>query len=168
MARWREIKKGNGTPHSESKSKKAQKEKKATECNSLLMPRFKAFITDSFMLLIPLMYIVFYFVMGGREEFAQDKLSGWLYIFIPHMIIVISFWYFKGQTPGMKAYEVAIINTQSCTKPYLFRLFNRYIFMTLSIFLVLPLFIPYLNRRRLTLWDLLSGTCLKHKPDELI
>ena len=168
MARWREIKKGNVAPQSEGKSKKAKKEEKANECNSLLMPRFKAFITDSFMLLMPLMYVVFYFVMGSREGFAEDKLSGWLYIMIPHMIIVISFWYFKGQTPGMKAYEVSIINTQSCTKPYFFRLFNRYVFMTLSIFLVLPLFVPYLNKRGLTLWDLLSGTCIKYKPDDLI
>ena len=107
MARWRDIKKGkidNNKPFID--------EKENNLCDAPLMARFKAFITDSFMLLMPLMYIVFYFVMGSREAFAEDKFYGWLYIFIPHLIIVVSFWYFKAQTPGMKAYEIAIIDTK--------------------------------------------------------
>lgn len=161
MARWRDIKKGKI-----DKSHNTQKTEEKNLCDAPLMARFKAFITDSFMLLMPLMYIVFYFVMGSREDFAADKFHGWLYIFIPHFIIVVSFWYFKAQTPGMKAYEIGLVNTQSCTKPLLFRLFNRYIFMTLSIILVIPLFVPYLNKKRKTLWDYLSGTCVKNTPNE--
>ena len=161
MARWRDVKKG--------KIEKPQNSQNSTEkniCDAPLMARFKAFVTDSFMLLMPLMYIVFYFIMGSREAFADDKVHGWLYIFIPHLIIVVSFWYFKAQTPGMKAYEIAIVNTQNCKKPFAFRLVSRYIFMTLSIFLILPLFVPYLNKRRRTLWDMLSGTCVKIAPNE--
>ena len=163
MARWRDVKKGKIEKHNHSQN--------ATEkniCDATLMARFKAFITDSFMLLMPLMYIVFYFVMGSREAFAEEKLHGWLYIFIPHLIIVVSFWYFKAQTPGMKAYEIAIINTQSCKKPFAFRFVSRYIFMTLSIFLILPLFVPFLNKKRRTLWDILSGTCVKILPNETL
>lgn len=161
MARWRDVRKG--------KRDKTQDRTHSTEknfCDAPLMPRFKAFVTDSFMLLMPLMYIVFYFVMGSREDFAEDKLQGWLYIFVPHLIIVVSFWYFKAQTPGMKAYEIALVNSQSCTKPYFFRLFNRYLFMTVSLLLILPLFIPYFNKNRRTLWDYLSGTCVKIAPNE--
>jgi uncharacterized RDD family membrane protein YckC len=161
VARWRDVKKGLL-----EKSKEATKSEEKSLCNAPLMPRFKAFVTDSFMLLMPLMYIVFYFVMGSREDFAADKLQGWLYIFVPHFIIVVSFWYFKAQTPGMKAYEIALINSQSCTKPYFFRLLNRYLFMTLSLLLILPLFVPYLNKNRRTLWDYLSGTCVKVAPNE--
>lgn len=161
VARWRDVKKGKF----EKETLNNERNEKNL-CDAPLMARFKAFITDSFMLLMPLMYIVFYFVMGSREDFAADKLHGWLYIFIPHLIIVVSFWYFKGQTPGMKAYEIAIVNTQSCKRPLAFRFVSRYMFMTLSLFLIIPLFVPFLNKRRRTLWDMLSGTCIKVLPNE--
>ncbi len=161
MARWRDVKKGKLENSKESKSQEER-----NPCDAPLMARFKAFVTDSFMLMMPLMYIVFYFIMGSREAFAEDKFQGWLYIFIPHLVIVVSFWYFKAQTPGMKAYEIAIVNTQSCNKPFAFRFISRYIFMTLSIALILPLFIPYLNKRQRTLWDILSGTCVKVLPND--
>ncbi|MBI3873445.1 MAG: RDD family protein [Arcobacter sp.] len=163
MARWRDVKKGKVS----FLNKKSSKEF-SSFCNSPLMTRFKAFITDSFMLLIPLMYIVFYFVMGSREAFAADKFHGWLYIFIPHFVAVVSFWYFKAQTPGMKAYEIAIINVYDGKQPSVFRLISRYIFMTSSIFLIIPLFIPYLNKRKRTTWDMLSGTCVKVLPNKTI
>jgi len=161
VARWRDIKKGKV-----EKVREAKTSEEKNFCDAPLMPRFKAFVTDTFMLLMPLMYIVFYFVMGSREDFAADKFHGWLYIFIPHLIIVVSFWYFKAQTPGMKAYEIALVNSKSCTKPFFFRLFSRYIFMTLSLLFILPLFVPYFNKNRRTLWDYLSGTCVKIAPNE--
>ena len=163
MARWRDVRKGKIEKPIDTKDSAQQ-----NLCDAPLMARFKAFVTDSFMLLMPLMYIVFYFIMGSREAFADDKLHGWLYIFIPHLIIVVSFWYFKAQTPGMKAYEIAIVNTQSCKKPFAFRFVSRYIFMTISILLILPLFVPYLNKRRRTLWDILSGTCVKNLPNDTL
>jgi uncharacterized RDD family membrane protein YckC len=163
VARWRDVRK--------CKIEKPQDLQNTTEkniCDAPLMARFKAFVTDSFMLMMPLMYIIFYFVMGSREAFAADKLHGWFYIFIPHLIIVVSFWYFKAQTPGMKAYEIAIVNTQSCKKPFVFQFMTRYMFITISILLILPLFVPYLNKRRRTLWDILSGTCVKNLPNNTL
>jgi len=71
--RFRDVKKGKVTP--------SQKSKKNSESSSLPFAtnfqKTKAAITDSFMLLMPIMYIVFYLVMGGREGFAEDKLMGW-------------------------------------------------------------------------------------------
>ena len=32
--------------------------------------RFKAFVVDSFMLLMPILYIVFYLIYGSREGFS--------------------------------------------------------------------------------------------------
>ncbi len=161
MARWRDVKKGK-IQIPETKNNNAKK----ILCNAPLIARFKAFITDTFMLLMPLMYIVFYFVMGSREDFAADKLHGWLYIFVPHLIIIVSFWYFKGQTPGMKAYEIAVVNSQSCSKPFAFRFMSRYMIMTFSLLTIIPLFVPFLNKQRRTLWDILSGTCVKVLPND--
>ncbi len=65
--------------------------------------RVKAGITDSFMLLMPVLYIVFYLVMDGREDFAEHRLMGWTYIIIPFIIIQSLFIYFgDGQTPWLQ------------------------------------------------------------------
>jgi uncharacterized RDD family membrane protein YckC len=79
--------------------------------------RFKAFITDSFMLLMPIIYLVMYIVMGGREGFAEDKLLGWLYIIIPFVIVETIFIAKSGQTPGMKAYNIKVIELSTDRVP---------------------------------------------------
>ena len=79
--------------------------------------RSKAFITDSFMLLMPLMYIVFYLVMGGREGFAANKLLGWVDILVPLVFIQIAFLAKTGQTPGMRAYNIRLADSQTLQQP---------------------------------------------------
>ena len=113
------------------------------------------------MIMMPIMYIVSYAIMGTLQEFAQNRTSGWLYIFVTHFIITILFWHFKSQTPGLKAYELKIVDSTTGDKPSLVSLINRYIFTTVSLALVLPLFIPYFNKQRKTLQDIVSSSCIK-------
>jgi uncharacterized RDD family membrane protein YckC len=159
MARWRNVK------NNKIEQKKIS-HNDVCFCDAPLMPRVKAFITDMFMLLMPIMYLVFYIVMGSREEFAQDKMHGWFYIIIPNLILVVSFWYFKMQTPGMKAYEIAIIDSKTGEKPMLIWLINRYFFTLIAIFTPILWAIPYFNKKKKTFQDYLSGTCIKLHPNE--
>ena len=165
MARWRDIKKGN----IESKKEKSSQEKQneVCYCDAPLMSRFKAFVTDVFMLLMPIMYLVFYVVMGSREEFAQDKMHGWLYILIPNMIAVLGFWYYKAQTPGMKAYEIILVDKTTGEKPSLIAMINRYVFTFFTIMIPALWLVPFLNKKKKTLQDFISGTCMKHHPSSL-
>ncbi len=78
---------------------------------------FKAILTDSFMLWMPIVYLVIYFVMSGREGFAEHKLLGWLYILIPLAIVETIFLLKNGQTPGMKAYNLKLIFLPTGQKP---------------------------------------------------
>ena len=162
MARWRDVR--HGKVELKEKTNKSQEE--ICLCDAPLMPRIKAFITDMFMLLMPIMYLVFYVVMGSREEFAQDKMHGWLYIIIPNMIAVVSFWYFKAQTPGMKAYEISIIDSKTAQKPIVIKLFARYFFTFIAIFIPILWLIPYFNKKKKTFQDYLSGTCIKTTSNE--
>ena len=73
--RFRDVKQGRVTTPTQ-KSKKNSKS--STLPFATNFQKTKAAITDSFMLLMPIMYIVFYLVMGGREGFAEDKLMGWV------------------------------------------------------------------------------------------
>ena len=165
MSRWRDIKKGK-IEQNPKKDKTVQD--KPSFCDASLTNRMKAFITDSFMVMMPLMYLVSYVVIGSLEEFAQNKMLGWLYILIPHFIITVGFWYFKAQTPGLKAYELSIVDSSTGEKASLSALINRYIFTTLAMILILPLFVPYLNKQKKTIQDIITNTCIKNTPNETI
>ena len=159
MARWRDVKQGNikNTP---LKQKKQNTITSSCICSASLLDRFKAFITDTFMLTMPLMYIVFYFVMGSREEFALNRVLGWVYILVPHFVLIFSLWFFKQQTPGLKAYDLSIVDAYTGEKPSVVSLINRYIQTFISIFLILPMIFPFINKNKRTFQDLLSGTCI--------
>ena len=107
--RFRDLKHGKVTPSTPSKAKNTQ----AGGIYPDKRTRSKAFITDSFMLLMPLMYIVFYLVMGGREGFAANKLLGWVYILVPLVFVQIAFLAKTGQTPGMRAYRIRLVESQT-------------------------------------------------------
>ncbi|MCK4442709.1 MAG: RDD family protein, partial [Sulfurovaceae bacterium] len=111
--RFRDVKKGN--------IKLLEKKSKISSPTLNFATNFqktKSAITDSFMLLMPIMYIVFYLVMDGREDFAQHRLEGWIYILVP-FIIVQSAFMFKGngQTPGYKNYNLRVVDINTNQTP---------------------------------------------------
>jgi len=120
--RFRDVKQGRIRPVGKKKNR-APHQRKTPDAGKA--ERFKAFITDSFMLLMPIMYIVFYLVMEGREQFAQQKLLGWLYILLPYVMITLVFLAKTGQTPGMRAYNIMVVDTSAGTIPPPGRLFIR-------------------------------------------
>lgn len=150
MSRWRDV-----------KHNKIQKKAIKPISFTIAPPvnRVKAFITDTFMLLMPLLYIVFYLVMGSREEFAKHMLAGWIYTFVPHFFIIMSFWFFKGQTPGYKAYDIKLVD-KNLQRPNIFRLVVRYFAFILSSVLVAGLFLAIARKDKRTLHDIISGTML--------
>jgi len=128
-------------------------------CKSSLIDRFKAFITDSFMILMPIMYVTIYLIMGDREGFKQNMALGWLIILGVNYFVVVLFWFFKQQTPGLKAYELKIV-TKKHKKPNIFQLSVRFFVTLLNFIFLFSFFIPLFNKDRLTLQDILSQTCI--------
>ena len=121
---------------------------------------FKVLLTDSFMLLMPIMYIVFYLVFGGREGFAEHKALGWIYILVPLTIVEVLFLYFKGQTPGMRAYNIILISTKDDEKkPSLIQIITRQIFAKISFLLFLWVIILFMKQVR-TPQDFIAHTAL--------
>jgi len=128
--------------------------------------KMKAFVTDSFMLLMPIMYAVFYLVMGGREGFAEHKAIGWLYILVPLVIIQSLFMYKSGQTPGYRAYDLEVINDTTGKRPS----FGLILFRNLSAILTMATFswwVMFLRKDNKNLHDFLSNTSIVMKnPNE--
>ncbi len=124
--------------------------------------KIKAFLTDAFMLVMPIMYVVFYLIMGGRDGFAEHKSLGWLYILIPLVIVQTIFMFKSGQTPGYRAYKLTVIDDTTGERPTLFII----LFRNLCALLSLTLFgwlIMFFRKDSKTLHDLLSRTAVIYK-----
>ncbi len=125
--------------------------------------KIKAFLTDSFMLVLPIMYIVFYLIMGSRESFADNMLMGWIYILVPLVIVQSIFFYRTGQTPGYRAYELTLIDEKTQERPSLFTIVFRNIAAILSLLSFLGWALMFFRKDNKTLHDLLSETAVVYK-----
>ncbi|WP_295419942.1 RDD family protein [Sulfurovum sp.] len=152
--RFRDVKQGK-TTKPESKQNPDQKRAYASSGSKL-----KAFLTDAFMLVMPIMYIVFYLVMGGREGFAEHKLLGWLYILVPLVIVQTVFMFKTGQTPGYRAYSLTVIDENTGEKPSLFIILFRNLCALLSFFTFFGWILMFFRKDHKTLHDLLSRTAV--------
>jgi uncharacterized RDD family membrane protein YckC len=121
--------------------------------------RAKAFITDGFMLVMPIMYLVFYVVMGGREGFAANKLLGWVYILVPLIFVQIAFLAKTSQTPGIKAYSIKVVDAVTLEVPAFGQIVLRQILTMLSLAMFGWLLMFFRSDHRM-LHELLSKTAL--------
>ncbi len=126
--------------------------------------KIKAFLTDAFMLVMPIMYIVFYLVMGGREGFETHMGLGWVYILIPLVIVQTIFMFKSGQTPGYRAYKLTLIDDITGERPSLFIIFFRNLCAILSLTLFGWL-IMFFRKDSKSLHDLLSRTAIIYKNE---
>lgn len=125
--------------------------------------KIKAFLTDSFMLMMPILYIVFYLIMGGREGFAAHKMLGWIYIIIPLVVVQTIFMIKTAQTPGYRAYDLKIIDTQTGKRPTAFIILFRNLCAILSFFSLFGWMMMFFRKDAKTLHDFLSSTAVIQK-----
>lgn len=149
--RFREIKKGK------IKLTKNHKEDMYYASVSL---KIKAFLTDAFMLLMPIMYIVFYLIMGGREEFASHMLLGWIYILVPLVLIQTLFMAKTGQSPGYKNYEIILVDNHTREIPSFGIVLFRNLSAILSFFTIVGWILMFFRKDNRNLHDILSATTL--------
>jgi len=156
--RFREVKQGNV---------KTDAQKSDTQTSSPQLYdyatagfKIKAFLTDAFMLVMPIMYVVFYLIMGGREGFAEHKMLGWVYILIPLVIAQTLFMWKTGQTPGYRAYHLNLIDVQTGKRPSLFIIIFRNLAAVLSLFTFFGWFMMFFRKDHKTLHDLLTATAV--------
>jgi len=122
--------------------------------------KIKAFLTDAFMLVMPIMYSVFYLVMDGREGFSSHKLLGWMAILIPLVIVQTLFMQYSAQTPGYRAYNIKVIDAKTQQKPPFFSILFRNICAILSLFTFVGWMMMFFRKDNKTLHDFLSDTAI--------
>ena len=154
MSKWRDVKQNRV-------EKNIPKKVLHSSLNFVsIAKRFKAFLTDTFLITTPILYIVIYLIMGSGQEFAENRSLGWGIIFAVHFIIIAIFWLKNGQTPGLRAYDIKLVDNITKQRVSVIQVLVRYattLFAVISIFL---LFIPFFNKDKKTFQDILSNTII--------
>lgn len=149
--RFRDTKQGKATPLS--------KKEKITILIANNRQKIKAALTDSFMLMMPIMYAVFYLVMDGRDGFEANKILGWLYILTPFILVQTGFMYWsRGQTPGYRNYKIRVVDSKTLEQPPLFSIIFRNTLMVLSLLTVIGWAMMFFRKDKKGLHDMLSQT----------
>ena len=155
MAKWRDVKQNRVKQEKDSIIVKSQNSDLAS-----LPSRLKAFLTDTFLITTPIFYIVIYLIMGSGADFAQNRVIGWSIIFLVHSLIIFIFWLKNGQTPGLRAYEIKLVDNVTKQRVSVLQVVIRYIatfFALISFFLM---FVPFFNKEKKTFQDIISNTII--------
>jgi uncharacterized RDD family membrane protein YckC len=156
MAKWRDVKQNRI-----QEEKIIEPIKKSSKNDLASLPsRLKAFLTDTFLITTPIFYIVIYLIMGSGEEFSQNRTVGWGIIFFVHIGVISIFWLKNGQTPGLRAYDIKLVDNLSKQKISIIQVFVRYITTLFAVVSIFLLFIPFFNKDKKTFQDILSNTSI--------
>jgi len=155
--RFRDTKKNRITP----KKDKPNKVKKSVIPFAKKAVKGKAFLTDNFMLFMPIFYFVIYVVFDGLQDAGEHKLLAWIYTLIPFVSLLTIFMYKdEGKTPGLRSQNLKVIDVDTLNKPSLFSLIFRNLALILSILTVIGWIMMFFRKDHRGLHDLLSNTCV--------
>ena len=123
--------------------------------------RAKAFLIDIFLLYVPVLYVC-YFVLGSKEAFLGNQAV----IFACSAffgVVQALFLSTKAQSPGLKAYDLYLIDIKKGRKLSFLRVILRYIAFLIGASLLFGLLMSFLRKDGLALHDLLSQSCIVRK-----
>lgn len=157
MARWRDAKKGKTSLYEDTVST-------SQTINAPIPQRLKSFIIDMFLIMMPIMYITTYLIMDGKDDFQSSEMARWITSFV-YGAIIITFWKIKGQTPGMKAYDLILVDKISLTKLTLTKLIIRYVVFIISAMSIIGWFVPFFRKDKATLQDMVASSIVIPNPN---
>ena len=147
--RFRKLKKQQKRPPK-------QREKDAIEYASIT-DRTKAFITDMFMIYIPILYIITYLVLDGKDAFQASTLAPFFGVFSYGFVYTFLLYKFA-QTPGKKAYLMEVVDVHTHKKIGYLQAWLRFVGFLFSATFVIGLIFPFYRKDKRSLHDLLAGT----------
>ena len=153
MARWRDTKKGNITKKTDTNE---QQNVIPNQCVSPLF-RIKAFITDMFMIMMPIMYITTYIILDGKDSFQGSEMARWITMGVYGLIVVV-LWVKKGQTPGFKAYDIILIDDKTKQTLGFVPAILRYFMFIVSAISIIGVLLPFFRKDKKTFQDLVMNT----------
>lgn len=119
--------------------------------------KIKALITDLFMIYAPILYVIAYVIMGGKEAFQSSQIAPFMGVLLYGLIYAALIAKF-GQTPGKKAYNLKVVDDTTFKNISFIRAFIRFIAFLFSATIILGLLTPLYRKDRKALHDILCNT----------
>ncbi len=141
----------------QSKTKLKQDKSKPQVLYARYIDRIKAFITDMFMIYAPILYIITYVFLGGKDDFQSSQLAPLAGVTIYGLIYSILLAKLA-QTPGKKAYTMKVVDSKTYENISFFRAVLRFLAFLFSATILLGLLVPFYRKDNRALHDLISGT----------
>ena len=128
--------------------------------------RIKAFITDMFMIYIPILYVITYVFMDGKEAFQASNIAPFIAVSIYGIIYSVLLTKL-GQTPGKKAYEIKVVDAKTGANLSFIKAFLRYVIFLFSSFTLLGLLVILYRKDKKSLHDLVCGSLVVVSKNKL-
>ncbi len=135
------------------------KRKDSTVTYASYIDRVKAFITDMFMIYGPILYVMAYVVMDGKDDFQSSQLAPLVGVTLYGLIYAILLSKF-GQTPGKKAYTIKVVDFKTHKNISFFRALFRFVAFLFSATIFFGLLVPLFRKDKRALHDLLISTAV--------
>jgi len=110
-----------------------------------------------FMIMMPIMYITTYIVFDTKEQMQSSDIARWATAGIYGAVVII-FWCLKGQTPGMKAYDIKVVDKKTVQNISIVQAVNRYLIFMFSAITIVLLFVPFFKKEKHMIHDILTNT----------
>jgi len=119
--------------------------------------RIKALITDMFMIYAPILYIITYVFLDGKDEFQSSQIAPLIGVTLYGLIYAILLSKLA-QTPGKKAYIIKVVDSKTYEKISFLRAFWRFVAFLITATTLLGLFLPFYRKDKKALHDILAST----------
>jgi len=146
--RWREIKQG--------KNQKQKEPGNENENYATYPQRIKALIVDLFMIYMPILYVMTYFVLEGKDDFQNSTFApfvAWSIYGLIYAILLAR----SGQTPGKRAYDIKVVKANGQNLSFLLSV-ARYILFLFSATILIGVLLPLFRKDKKALHDLILNT----------
>ncbi|MBZ7933329.1 RDD family protein [Campylobacter sp. RM10543] len=120
--------------------------------------RFKAFVIDIFLIYVPILYLS-YFWLGSKDAFLHSSFTTVLCSFLFGLIQAL-FLQRTGQSPGLKAYDLYLVDFKSGKKISFLKIVLRYVIFFISFGLLVGIFFSFIRKDSLNLHDILTQSCI--------
>lgn len=135
---------------------KQTQEKQGILKQMLFVEKFKAFLTDIFMIYMPILYVTTYLILGSKEAFQQNQIALFICFFL-YASITSLLLAKKSQTLGYMYAEIALFRDDGKKVGFFLALF-RFLLFCFSMSLLFGFFIPFMRKDRKTFHDFVCKT----------
>jgi len=119
--------------------------------------KIKALITDMFMIYAPILYVIAYIIMDGKDDFQSSQIAPFIGVSMYGLVYAVLISKF-GQTPGKKAYDLKVVDDKTLKNISFIRAIIRFVAFLFSATIVVGLLTPFYRKDKKALHDILCNT----------